>query len=143
MKWETSGARLRVEPPAEHMTADFIVNALRLLKAKGLALPEAVRRFSDDQLHNALFDGTGSMTPDQRALLDELASATAEECNERDLGDAIELWLAGWTHEPVTLESRIMSWYWRAPAKGKRPKGRLYRSTQQAVNALRRSQSLG
>lgn len=123
------------------MTADFILNALQLLKAKGLSAPDAVKQFTHEQLSDAMFDGSGVMDDDQRALLDRLAAAGEEEQNERDLGDAIELWMAGWTHEPVTPSSRIMSWYWRAPAKGKRPLGRRYLSTQQAVNALRRAKT--
>jgi hypothetical protein len=120
------------------LSAEFILNTLRVLKQRGMELPEAVSHFETSQLSDALFDGTGVLTPDQRALLDELAKSNQEESNQRELGSAIELWMAGWTHEPQTPNSPIMSWYWRAPAKGNRPKGRRFLSTQQAVNAMRR-----
>lgn len=62
------------------------------------------------------------------------------EQNRRDWDQAVELWAAGWTAEPVSDTSEIMAYYWRAPSKKKGFKGRLYHSTGQALNALRRSQ---
>lgn len=57
----------------------------------------------------------------------------------RDIEAAIELRLAGWTASlpsgPLDVE-RVFAWQWRRPG----PKGgRLFLSTQQAMNALRKS----
>lgn len=38
--------------------------------------------------------------------------------------------------------TQLMGWFWRRPPKGKRPKGKLYQSTQQAMNELRRASLL-
>ncbi len=57
--------------------------------------------------------------------------AEAEE--ERYLGLALELWLEGWTAEPVRNGLPIMSWAWRRP--GKRG-GRRFASTDQAYRNL-------
>jgi len=70
----------------------------------------------------------------------ELVARYREERRDEELGQAIELWLAGWKSEPVRQGSEIMSWYWRRPPKGKRKKGKLFLSTQQAINALHKEQ---
>lgn len=126
------------------MTVDFYLDAIRILKAKGMTTLEAVEQFREEgkpqwehAIAKALCENLG--TEVGRELLDVLAKAGMEECNESALEQAYELWMAGWTHEPVSPNSQVMSWYWRAPPKGKRPRGRRYLSTQQALNALRRS----
>lgn len=120
-------------------TAGLLLELVSLLRGKGASVSEAIAGFDKESLRSAMFDG-GPMTEEQRKLLDLCAEAVREDLNDKDLGQAIELWMAGWTHEPVTPTSQIMSWYWRAPAKGKRAKGRRYLSTQQALNALHRTQ---
>lgn len=51
---------------------------------------------------------------------------------------------AGWKFELPEIvnntpyETEPWQWYWRRPAKGNRKKGRLFRSTNQAYNALKR-----
>lgn len=75
-----------------------------------------------------------------RETLAKLAEHHRLESNERDLEDAIDLWAAGWTSEtPNKTQADVMSWYWRAPAKGKRKFGRRYLSTAQAISAMRRA----
>jgi hypothetical protein len=123
------------------LTAEFVLNAIGLLSEQGATLPEAVSQFSQEQLRDAMFSGE-VMEETQRALLDTVAKAGAEESNDQDFGEAITLWMAGWTHELVEPNIPIMAWYWRAPAKAKRPKGRLYRSTGQAFPALYRQQQV-
>jgi len=66
-----------------------------------------------------------------------LFKSKAKQLN-RDIEDAIELRLAGWTASlpsgPLDVE-RVFAWQWRRPG----PKGgRLFLSTQQARNALRK-----
>lgn len=66
-----------------------------------------------------------------------LFKSKAQQLN-RDIEDAIELRLAGWMASPpsgpLDIE-RVFAWQWRRPG----PKGeRLFLSTQQAVNALRK-----
>lgn len=58
----------------------------------------------------------------------------------RDIEDAIRLRLAGWTaslpNGPLDVQ-RVFAWQWRRPG----PRGgRLFLSTQQAINALRKEQ---
>jgi hypothetical protein len=78
-------------------------------------------------------------TPVQlEAYNDQAQAHTSRIVYDGDLEAAAELKAAGWTPEPVTPHSLIMSWYWRRPGKRPCKQGRLFRSTQQAVNALRR-----
>lgn len=73
-----------------------------------------------------------------REALERYAAQLRAEQEDRDFDLAIELWLAGWTSEPIRDGLPIMSWYWRRPPRGKRKRGRLFLSTSQALNALRR-----
>lgn len=70
-----------------------------------------------------------------------LFKSKAQQLN-RDIEDAIELRLAGWTASMPSGElepERVYSWQWRRPG----PKGgRLFLSTQQAINALRKPRTL-
>ena len=112
-----------------------------------------MREFERQKLHSALsIEALGQ--DEGRSLLDLLAIAGREECDESEMEKAIELWLAGWTSElpehyntPEAQErakndpwSRcaVMSWYWRAPSKRKGKPGRRYLSTNQAFNAMKR-----
>lgn len=78
-----------------------------------------------------------AMTPVQlEAHIDQCQAANARTVYDGDLEQAAALKLAGWTPEPVTPHSMIMSWYWRRPG----PRGgTVFRSTSQAYNALKRS----
>ncbi len=123
------------------MTAQYYIDTLRTLMAKGMTPREACEHFDEQDLSEAMFHDD---TPheDTRALLEICAEAMQEKQNERDSTQAIELWLAGWTSEAPHpgQQGRVMSWYWRAPPKGKRPLGRRYLSTNQAFMALKRQQ---
>jgi hypothetical protein len=73
------------------------------------------------------------------SLLEFAGRAAREKMNERDMGDAIELWMAGWTSEtPYKSQSDVMSWYWRRPPRRKGKPGRFFWSTQQAYNAMKK-----
>lgn len=61
-----------------------------------------------------------------------------EEMNERDFKQAATLWKAGWKAESHHEGEDIMSYYWRRPPKRKGKKGRLFLSTNQAHNALKK-----
>jgi hypothetical protein len=97
------------------------------------------------------------MTPDEREnlrqrvfsgdkvdeeALRKLAEDYREEAREKDLGKAIELWMAEWRSYPQADKAEIMSWYWRRPPKPGRKKGRLFTSTDQAYRALRKEKGL-
>lgn len=72
---------------------------------------------------------------------DEYVQKLKEEHEDEYLGKAIELMMAGWTAEPIRKDLLIMSWYWRRPAKKGRSKGRLFLSTDQALNNLKKLQT--
>lgn len=124
---------------------------LTLLK-KGMTPLEALREFDRDEWNKAvseeILDGEVSRNPEtfiletqhgKPSLLELGAKALREEMNEKDMDQAIALWLAGWTSEqPNARQTDVMSWYWRAPAKRKNSKGRRYYSTNQAFNAMNR-----
>jgi len=84
------------------------------------------RAFANDKLDHQAFD--------------ELVRRYREEAHEKDFEQAIELWMAGWTSEPLRHGLEVMSWYWRRPPIGKRSRGKLFYSTNQAFMSLRRSQ---
>lgn len=86
-----------------------------------------------DKLKKQIFHEDG--TVDKEALK-KAGDQLWAELDDRYLGLAIELWISGWTCEPVTSTSQIMSWYWRRPPKPGRTKGRLFHSTDQAYNQL-------
>lgn len=121
------------------MTATLALDTIRALKANGQTTAEAVSQFNRAELAAAMFDKLEDCaTPEQLALLAVVCEADREAMNDRDMADAIELWLAGWTSDPGTPPQDVFSWYWRAPAKGKRPLGRKYLSTYRALTALRK-----
>lgn len=82
-----------------------------------------------------IFRPDGSV--DSEALT-ALSRQLRAELEDKDFEKAIELWLAGWKSEPLRDGLPIMSWYWRRPPFGKRKHGRLFLSTDQAINHLRR-----
>lgn len=73
-------------------------------------------------------------------LLHECAQRNKLAARRRDTESVNELLAAGWTFEPPSDDCEPMSFYWRAPPKGKRTVGRLYRSTNQALTAMRKGQ---
>lgn len=72
------------------------------------------------------------------AALDVLGKAQMLQCSEDAMPQVDALIAAGWLFEPVNENSEPWQWYWRAPKKGKRKKGRRYLSTNQAYMALQR-----
>jgi hypothetical protein len=81
-----------------------------------------------------------------REMLDIYARAAYKESNDAQMEKALELSAAGWAPElhdghtphPFTGQVSVMSWYWRRPGKRPGKPGRLFRSTDQAYNALKR-----
>lgn len=59
---------------------------------------------------------------------------------QHDIRDACCLKRAGWVPEFHTPLSQLMSWYWRRPARTTYRPGMLFKSTSQALSALRREQ---
>lgn len=92
-------------------------------------------------------------TNDERrlpALFSLLCRAQFERANNADFEEqAVPLMMAGWTSEVPSCyrnnnqsfwrQCPTMSLYWRAPSKRPGKPGRLYRSTSQAYNAMKRS----
>ncbi len=134
-------------------TAEVYRDAFLLLLKQGRTHLEALREFDQQKLHAAL--SVEALGHDEgRSLLDLLAVAGREECDESEMGKAVELWLAGWTSElPASYNTpeaqeraktdpwsacAVMSWYWRAPSKRPGKPGRRYLSTNQAFNAMKR-----
>lgn len=116
--------------------------AMRLMIAKGMTPLEALREFDQDKFNAALREeletcyGCGQ---DEGSLLVMVGKAGREEMNEKDMEQAIELWLAGWTSElPNKTQTDVMSWYWRRPPRVAGKQGRLFLSTNQAHRAMRK-----
>ena len=133
-------------------SADFYRDAFLDLLAKGFTHFEALETFDRDEWNEAMtaeimsgdckqFDRsllhyiTASGKP---SLLDLAGKAVMESCDREALEQAHELWMAGWTSEPVTPKSQVMSWYWRRPPRRAGKPGRKYLSTNQAWMALKR-----
>ena len=76
----------------------------------------------------------------QFPLLRETMLRTYKEHKLQYMAKADDLFAAGWS--PVWNQTGaapdLMSWYWRRPPVGRRKHGRLFKSTDQAWNALRR-----
>lgn len=123
---------------------DGLKDTFRLLVAKGHTPFEAFSMFDAGELWNMAMEEVRERGPmethaDSDSLICLCVSAQQEERDRKDLEEqAIPLWLAGWTSEPQSKDAQVMSWYWRAPAKGKRPLGRRFLSTNQAFMALQR-----
>lgn len=131
---------------------DTYRDAFREMMKRGMTPLEALREFDRDRFNAAMSEeilsGACVLNPQTFAhevhdglpsLLELASRAGREEMNERDMGDALELWMAGWTSEtPHKSQSDAMSWYWRRPPRRKGKPGRLYLSTQQAHNAMKR-----
>lgn len=83
-----------------------------------------------------------------KTLLDLSAMALREMADLENMGQAIELWTAGWTSElpegyrhnskDFWRQCPVMSWYWRRPPKRAGKPGRKFLSTNQAYRALQR-----
>lgn len=124
---------------------------LKFLK-DGKSPLEALREFDQEEWRNALVaeleSGAVRINPKTYraevhdglpSLLELGARASREQMNERDMEQAIELWLAGWTSEtPHGSQQDIFSWYWRRPSRRPGKPGRKFLSTTQALNTLRR-----
>jgi hypothetical protein len=76
-------------------------------------------------------------------LLSRIGKRFAERgCRREDRKQANELLAAGWTIVlPDSHDAPVMAWYWRRPPKRVGSKGRLFMSTNQAWNAMRKETS--
>lgn len=124
------------------MTADLALTLFRANLAAGMTHAEAATLFTPDDLRTALFSEEFA-PPEAHELLNLLGKAQREEMNDRDMDQAIELWLAGWKSEtPHKTQTDVMSWYWRRPARTKTRPGRLFLSTNQAFSAMKKGAKL-
>jgi hypothetical protein len=71
-----------------------------------------------------------------RDLIDEEGRKIMAKMEDRYLVMAGELMLAGWKPEYDRPDTRCMAWCWRRPPKTAWTRGRLFRSTDQAWNAM-------
>lgn len=121
------------------MTAGLAVDIFKRYLLEGLTHSEAAQNFNQEHFREALFEGEGPASPEQQELLTLFATAGREDMNARDMEQAIELWLAGWTSEtPHESQTDVMSWCWRRPPRTKSRPGKLFLSTQQAYNAMKK-----
>ncbi len=74
-------------------------------------------------------------------VLDFLAEKQRAKAYRKDAEQVYALLAVGWTFEIPSVWSDPLSFYWRAPPKGKRALGRRYLSTNQAFNAMNRSKN--
>lgn len=117
------------------MTPEFAVDLFKNLLSQGKTHTEIEAMFTKEQIREVLFELHDEHS---REFLDLLAIAGMEERNTRDMDKAYELWFSGWTSEPQTPTSQVMSWYWRRPPRTKNRPGRRYLSTDQAYNAMKK-----
>lgn len=133
---------------------DFIRDAFLKFLKDGHTAQEALEEFDRDEFNAALWAEIESgavfynretfklETRDGKpSLLDLGGMAARARCDDEAMGQAYELWMAGWKNEPVTPNSQAMSWYWRRPPRRKGSKGMLFLSTNQAFMHMRRSQN--
>jgi len=120
------------------MNADTYRDAFQIMLKQGKTPYEALQQFDRDRLNYALRQGIREEDVREAGSLFSLCVAAAiEEQDEKDMEQAIALWLAGWTSEtPSPTQERVMSWYWRRPSRRKGKPGRLFLSTNQAFNAM-------
>lgn len=142
---------------------DTYRHAFLCFLAQGMGYDEAMAQFDEREfsrlaieeleIKDAVIDPTlmELVTNDERkepALFELYSRAQFEKRNNVDSPDfqqAMDLWAAGWKSElPRTpgenfwSQVQVMSYYWRRPSKRKGSKGRLFLSTNQAWQALRR-----
>lgn len=107
---------------------------------ESVAGPSNSRGWGVSTFKDATWQQIIRMTPVQlEAYKDQLQAHTSRIIYGNELHEAAELQKAGWTPEPLYPHSLLMAWRWRRPGKRPGKKGRLFMSTSQAVNALRRS----
>lgn len=68
-----------------------------------------------------------------------MIDAMREADDERTLGDAVELWLAGWASTRRNRSDYLADLQWTAPAPEGRKHGTIYKSTARALKALRKA----
>lgn len=125
----------------EEARAQFDEAELQAAVNAELERGDSVQVFNMDPMGNTNACG-------RETLFDLVVKAGFEKRQRKDFEDqATPLMLAGWTMENVNpnnskdfwRQTQIMSLYWRAPSKRPGKPGRLYRSTQQAFNAMQKA----
>lgn len=66
-----------------------------------------------------------------------MVDAMHEATDEITLGEAVELWLAGWTSKRTHRSDYLADLQWTSPAPEGRKHGTIYKSTARAIKALR------
>lgn len=148
------------------MSADTYRDSFLKFLSEGMTHAEALEQFDETLLRRAAVDELMEVgirihpvtyqqllndDRDLTPLIDLLSLGEMQKRSQRDFEQqAVPLMLAGWTSEvpnPTNrkdpwLQCQTMSLYWRAPSKRPGKPGRRYLSTNQAHNALMRSQTL-
>lgn len=128
---------------------DIIEIRIAQLRAEGLDALAISEEIGMENLRSAWRD---NLDDEQgRRLLDFCAEVTALRCDQEEMEKALELTSAGWeaqkpervpAGDTIWHQVRVMSWYWRRPARTKTRPGRLFLSTNQAWRAMRRESGL-
>ena len=127
------------------MTSELFCDTFHRLLREGMSHGEAMECFSDEDRNSALSD---LRIEDSRKALDLMALGGMQQRDRKTFNaQCIPLMLAGWTSEipnPTNskdpwMQCQAMSLYWRAPSKCHGKLGRKYLSTQQAYNAMMKS----
>lgn len=146
------------------MNADTYRDAFLKFISEGMTHAEALEQFNEAEFRHCAvqelmdvgiriepttFRQVTNDTCANIPLIDLLGLAEMQKRSQRDFEQqAIPLMLAGWTSEvpnPTNrkdpwLQCQTMSLYWRAPSKRAGKPGRRYLSTNQAYNALLKTQ---
>ena len=133
------------------MNSDVYKDAFKRFLADGMTHLEAMNQFDSKLFTEALLSEIESGYNKEDSLLDLLAIASRMESDLKDFEEqALPLYAAGWTSELPNPEYEdksciwstcaVMSLYWRAPSKRLGKPGRKYLSTNQAFNAMKKTQ---
>lgn len=118
------------------MSPDSAHTLIQILQKQNMTLTEAFEQFDGESMQICLAEALelqGINHPLFKLAREEGRQKAHQRCLEEQ---CYELWLAGWKTEGGGPDS--WQWYWRRPPKGNRPKGKLFRSTNQAWNALKK-----
>ena len=122
------------------MTADLALDLVNKFLSKDMSLTEAFNQIGEDALYLAVNDAI-DLEGVNHPFFKLRCEAGSEESHESGLDQCYELWMNGWkteTTETLYIKLASWSWSWRRPPKGNRKVGKLFPSTNQAYQAMKR-----
>lgn len=129
---------------------DFVLEMIAVRLSWGLDVREAVVEVGLDVVQEAMIEATDAKDDEiSGRLLACLSVKSRMDMDDADMEQALELTAAGWEPidprpphlaPPKTIweKTAVMSWQWRRPGKIAGKPGRLFHSTNQAFNALKK-----